>query len=162
MLKVADDGCLRGSLDLTREDPEATDCMLQYLYKDDYCAPDPHITTVTKDWRDFDTLCVISSPLLHVKVYKLAEKYHLNSMRILALKKFRTSSQELWQTGSFLEAAWAVYQDGDNLDKDLCDVVIGVFAARKERLLRKGRASDLLMEAPLLGLHLLKFPNPWS
>ena len=83
-------------------------------------------------------------------------------MRILALKKLRTSSQELWQTGSFLEAAWAVYRDVNNLDKDLCDVIIGVFVVRKERLLRKGRARDLLMEAPLLGLHLLKFPTPWS
>lgn len=40
-LEAAEDGLLQGSLDLRGEDPEATDCMLQYLYKDDYHAPEP-------------------------------------------------------------------------------------------------------------------------
>lgn len=48
-LEVADDGWLRGSVDLRREDPEAVDYMLQYLYKDDYRVPDLTKFIVTKD-----------------------------------------------------------------------------------------------------------------
>lgn len=33
-LEAAEDGWLQGSLDLRYEDPEATDCMLQYLYEE--------------------------------------------------------------------------------------------------------------------------------
>lgn len=160
-LEAAEDGWLQGSLDLRYEDPEATDCMLQYLYKDDYRAPEPQAMTVVKDEKGSNMRQPIEAPLLHVKVYRLGEKYGLRSLQLSALDKFRASSSDLWHTEGFLEATREVYIGAKGRDKDLCNVVISVFATRKEALLRKGGVSDLLLEAPALALHLLKFPHPW-
>lgn len=161
-LEVADDGWLRGSVDLRREDPEAVDCMLQYLYKDDYRAPDPTKFVAIKDERSCTVRCETQPPLLHVKVYCLAEKYNLTGLRVSALEKFKASSRELWHTKGFLEAAREAYTTDGTFDKDLCNVVIGIFATRLRPLLQKGGASALLLDMPALALHLLKFPSPWS
>lgn len=149
------------TLDMTSEDAQAVDCMLQYLYKDDYYTPE--IDLFAKQLAD-QAQCRHTLPcvnLLHVRVCKLAEKYGLPGLRDLALRKFETTAEELWDTEDFLHAANEVYQTSGASDRDLHNVVIRVFATRKGALMRKDRTTTLLMRIPLLAIHLLKFPNQW-
>lgn len=153
--------------------------MLQYLYKDDYRVPDLTKRVATEHERSRVVRCRTQPPLLHVKVYHLAEGYGLARLRLLALEKFKTSSGELWHTKGFLEAAREAYTVRQALDQDLCNVVIGIFVTHLEPLLRREKtgaleeggegallweegASTLLLDVPALALHLLKFPTPWS
>ena len=151
----------RTTLDLTSDDAHAVECMLQYLYKDNYFVEeiDVFATQLADQAQTRHTIPCVN--LLHVRVYRLAEKYGLPGLRDLALRKFGTAAEERWDTEDFLHAANEVYQTSGTLDRDLHNVVVRVFATRKGALIRKDRTTTLLMRIPLLAIHLLKFPNQW-
>lgn len=99
--------------------------------------------------------------VLHARVYALGEKYMVEGLKALAIENFSNSARNLWNTDGFFEAAREVYTSTIDSDRGLRDIVVKVFHDHQERLIHKDDAAYLLTEVPLLGIHILRYPNHW-
>ena len=62
--------------------------------------------------------------VIHVRLYAVAEKYEIKGLKSLALRKFRVTADNAWDTKEFLAAAAEAYTSTVEQDRGLRDVVI--------------------------------------
>ncbi|KAF5655031.1 polyketide synthase [Fusarium heterosporum] len=99
--------------DFLDDDPQAVDCLIQYFYRQDYrgscyspkvkdaesCDAGHEVSVSLSEQDDIDD----SYPILHVRVYALAELYGILTLKRLALEKFNKTIQENVRIGRQLE-----------------------------------------------------------
>ncbi|KAF4459178.1 speckle-type poz [Fusarium albosuccineum] len=153
-----------GVINLPEDDPLTVKLMLHYLYHQDYSHEPPAGTDVFKPYlapvipvhvdaaRDISPRMkkrmrsTIPPPTpppmpttvpnlpIHVKVYALAEKYAIEDLKAVALKKFRIEAKEHWQSQDFIDAIQEVYTSTVDSDRGLRDVLVGIICLHMELL----------------------------
>jgi hypothetical protein len=114
------------SMDLTEDDAQAVDCMIQFFYRSDYgfriMDEDPSSVS------DEASPMVQGSSMLHARVYALAEQYLVEGLKDLAVAKFKdSSSAQQLDPDDFLSAAEYVYGSTVETDRKMRDAVVKVF-----------------------------------
>ncbi|KAF5631134.1 amino acid transport gap1 [Fusarium tjaetaba] len=87
---------------------------------------------------------------LHAKVYTLGEKYGIQPLKALALRKFETEAPFRLHTDDFLEAIREAYTSTIETDRPLRDAVVAILRNNKH-LLKKDSVKAVLKD-PGLGL----------
>ncbi|KAI1484747.1 BTB/POZ protein [Biscogniauxia mediterranea] len=164
-----------GTVELPEDDPHIVDIMIYYLYHLDYDASSlMRGAANTEDGLTKDISAAVFAPqprspalVIHAKVYALAEKYFIDSLKALATQKFETVAlkQSVSVFGhaypdgypdGLVEAMQEVYTSTVDTDRSLRDIVIK--ALHKHRtLLDSVEARDALKEMPGLTYELLMY-----
>ena len=97
-----------------------------------------------------------SNLTIHAKVYALAEKYTIEGLKSLALKKFKTDLDLHWASADFLKAAKEVYTSTIPKDRPMRDVVVETFG-RHPYLLNSEAAQNTVRELDLCYDLMMKF-----
>jgi hypothetical protein len=91
-------------------------------------------------------------------VYALAEKYDIQGLKALALRKFKDTAVEHWATEDFLRAAREAYMSTIEADRGLRDQVVAILHEHAE-LLSKKETQDVLKELGMLAHDLLMYTH---
>ncbi|KAF2434943.1 hypothetical protein EJ08DRAFT_722179 [Tothia fuscella] len=120
-----------GVIDLSEDDRFAIKAMLEFLYRCDYHykLPKPEESRISD-----------SEMSLHVKVYAIADKYFISSLKNPALAKFKKCAESAFSSGvidvdDFTRVAQDAYQSTLATDQGLCDVVVRLTPKHLETLL---------------------------
>ncbi|RBR05325.1 uncharacterized protein FIESC28_11383 [Fusarium coffeatum] len=130
--------------DFLDDDPQAVDCLIQYLYRQDYqsscyspkvkdvgsCDAEHEVSVSLSEQDNIDD----SHPILHVRVYALAEFYGILALKDLALEKFNKIIQENVQTHQFLASVEEAYTYTMQEDRGLRDAITEFFYTHPELL----------------------------
>jgi hypothetical protein len=130
--------------DFLDDDPQSVDCLIQFLYRQDYqnthisheddqkeednIAKNPEETELSDDYIDN---CY---PVVHVRMYALAEKYDISALKYLALGKFNNAMQQNPPPDRFLDSAEEAYTSTAPEDRGMRDVIIKHFHTHPELL----------------------------
>lgn len=143
-----------GKISLPDDDPKAVDLMIWYFYHLDYEVHGAGGATGQLP-PGMSSIAVIDSELMvHAKVYALAEKYLIGSLKSLALEKFKRQAFKDWSKDSFLEAAQAVYELTMESDTELRGAVVMTLGEHTS-LLDKESTKNLLITTSRLAYDLL-------
>ena len=96
-----------------------------------------------------------SQPLLHAKIYEIAEKYEVKGLKDLAREKFKRSCEQFWDNDVFAVAAHHVFSTTPDSDKGLRDLV-SLTISKHMCLMDKPEIEALLTEFNGLAFGLLK------
>ncbi|KAF5685941.1 amino acid transport gap1 [Fusarium circinatum] len=92
---------------------------------------------------------------LHAKVYALGEKYGIQPLKTVALRKFNSEAQFHLHSNDFLQAIREAYNSTIDTDRPLRDAVVSILRSNKY-LLKKDSVKEVLKETGLgLGFDLL-------
>ncbi|KAF4443092.1 hypothetical protein FACUT_1646 [Fusarium acutatum] len=92
---------------------------------------------------------------LHAKVYAIGEKYGIQSLKTLALRKFESEAQFHLHSDDFLQAMREAYSSTIETDRPLRDAVVAILRSSKH-LLQKDSVKEILKDTGLgLGFDLL-------
>ena len=116
--------------------------MLCYLYTLDYCDTPYHNGG-------------LPSFLVHAKVWVIAEKYNIHSLKTLANKKFQAKVKHGWEDDGFDLASKEIYISTPEADHNLKDLVCNVTQESVEVLLRQPDFRALLLEVNEFTLEVL-------
>ncbi|CAG7558095.1 unnamed protein product [Fusarium equiseti] len=141
--------------DLSQDDPQAVDCLIQYFYRQGYMRlarryrPEGASTGKEESESSISSLeendIDDSHPILHVKVYALAELYDVRGLKQLALDKFRGIIHHNSRPDRFLDGVEEAYASTISEDRGLRDVIINFFQAHPE-LVKLERVQRILKE----------------
>ncbi|KAI1502473.1 hypothetical protein F5X99DRAFT_427129 [Biscogniauxia marginata] len=160
-----------GTVELPEDDPYIVNIMIYYLYHLDYDASSlMRGTENTEDELTKDVFGAVFAPqprspalVLHAKVYALAEKYFIDSLKALSTQKFETmalkESIAIYGPGypdGLVEVMQEVYTFTVDNDRGLRDIVIKALHKHR-RLLDSVEARDVLKEIPVLTYELLMY-----
>ena len=115
------------------DDPDAVEAMLRHMYGFDYA---DHIS---EDSR---------GPLLHVKVYKLADFHHVPLLIEEAEKNFQESLQTGWSTDAYPDFIHTFYSFSTNAITALRTPLLDICVELIEDLLRNERFAEILEVVP--------------
>ncbi|RFN42556.1 polyketide synthase [Fusarium flagelliforme] len=137
--------------DLSQDDPQAADCLIQYFYHQDYQKPPRRLTkedtepegegkgTLTQSTIDD------SYPILHVKVYALAEFYDIPALKTLALEKFNNVIKHNSQPDRFFDSVEEAYASMMLEDRELRHAIVNFFYKNPD-LVKYERVQGMLKE----------------
>ncbi|KAJ6787769.1 hypothetical protein PWT90_06455 [Aphanocladium album] len=136
----------KATLDLTGYDQWAVDCMVQYLYLQDYST-----TPDTEDGK-LDPL----SPwphrmVVHARVFALAEQCGIPSLKKTALQKFSDEVENGWRLPAFAHAAHEVYTSTTDDIIELRHVVVQTLYYHSHELKSRDDIKAVFLENPQLG-----------
>ncbi|KAM4063738.1 BTB/POZ domain-containing protein [Hirsutella rhossiliensis] len=166
-----------GIVNLEDDDPEAVKSMVYYLYHLDYPSvptldrseesdsldrtvqDSSSRDTVFPSWEDPGARPAVGQPrqkknqeqpklFHHCRVYALAEKYDIPSLKKLAYQKFKTESEKWWDHSDFVKAARKVYATTLPHDRGLRDIVVATIR-HNPRLLDREEVQSVLKESEL-------------
>lgn len=128
--------------DFIGDDPQSVDCLIQFMYRQNYQNNYGGLGDEQKDGRAIgnpDEIkvsdCVDDChPVFHVRVYALAEKYGIPALKKLALDKFQKSMQQGISPDQFMDSAEEAYTSTVQQDRGLRDAIIDHFHAHPELL----------------------------
>ncbi|KAH6666876.1 hypothetical protein B0J14DRAFT_490538, partial [Halenospora varia] len=130
-------------IDLSANDPEAVESMIEYLYPDDYHNPEIDTlaaTTVEQTLGEgasatAKSITSTSNPFLfNVKVYILADQYNVPGLKSLAKAKHEQISVTHWNSTLFCVAAGLLWPNTVESDRQLRDSFIRVAEANIEEM----------------------------
>lgn len=168
MLVLLSQEAKEGKISLEDDDAKAVDLMIYYLYHLDYHPSYPREQSENDVERKQETdqarlsegLQPIYPPrnelIIHTKVYVLAEKYLIDGLKALALRKFNEAAIEHWASNDLLEATQVAYQSTVDTDKGIRDAVVRTFYKHPE-LLDKEEVQDIFRTLPLLAYDLMMY-----
>ncbi|KAF2867321.1 hypothetical protein BDV95DRAFT_502708, partial [Massariosphaeria phaeospora] len=119
------------------------------------CPPPKHASTSSSDQL-----------LLHAKMYKVAEKYSVTGLKLLAEEKFARAAAEYWNTADFITAAHYAFtttvesDKGLREDAGLRDIVISTIA-KSMTLITRPEIQSLMNEYQGLALQVLLEEHGW-
>ncbi|ENH68019.1 hypothetical protein FOC1_g10002266 [Fusarium oxysporum f. sp. cubense race 1] len=85
---------------------------------------------------------------LHAKVYALGEKYGIQPLKALALRKFESEAQFHLHSDDFLQGIREAYTSTVETDRPLRDAVVAILRSNKD-LLKKDSVKEVLKETSL-------------
>lgn len=168
-----------GVIDFSDHEPDIVNCMIQYMYKDDYNierpdpTPEPEVaeeTTSTeqentpstdttestanniieKDSKDHDAASLALQT--HTSVYLLAEEKDIAGLKNLAAKKYEELLPVAWNSASFCTSLKRIYEGTPDSDRLLKDVAIQFAGSKAKELMDRGEFKVLLKENGEIGL----------
>lgn len=111
------------------------------------------------DYESYDEDDVVgeeeSHLLLHTRVYSLAEKYDIPSLKALAQRKFEMAMACYYDSSEFAEAIEEVYCSTIDSDRGLRDVVLQAFRSHPA-LATTQDVYGVIKETPTLAFELFK------
>ncbi|CAH0056208.1 unnamed protein product [Clonostachys solani] len=113
---------ITGEINLPADDPTAVKIMMNHFYNLNYS--DGSATTSETDPALPGDKTSKFSLLVHAKVYSLAEKYGIASLKKLAVDKFERQARKELDGEDFLEAAVEAYTGTVQADRELRDEVV--------------------------------------
>ncbi|KAK7921500.1 hypothetical protein PG985_009522, partial [Apiospora marii] len=154
-----------GKIILSDDDAQAVDLTVYYFYHLNYDPSHPREQPRNiVDNKDTGQTGASEDPprkyppgsdlVTHTKVYALAEKYLINGLKALALRKFNEAAAAHWACDEFLEAAQVAYESTVETDRGMRDAVVQTFYIHPE-LLDKEEVQGLFMMLPLLSYDLM-------
>ncbi|KAI1496418.1 BTB/POZ protein [Biscogniauxia marginata] len=153
-----------GTIELPEDDPQIVNIMIYYLYHLDYDASS--LMRKANDTEDELTRNIPAPQpcyptlVVHAKVYALAEKYFLDSLKALSTQKFEKIALNYNPRSrvpeGLVESMQEVYTSTVDTDRGLRDVVIKAFHKHKA-LLGSAEVREVLKEIPLLTYELLMY-----
>ncbi|KAI0147302.1 BTB/POZ protein [Xylariaceae sp. FL1272] len=171
-------------IDLPDDDPIAVEIVLYYLYHQEYHIPRqatsgqqsnqegigetpipaPDVSTdATLDEMAADSASLESGsrtmpvgPALHAAVYALARKCSIERLESTALRKFKETATQCWDSDDFLEMAKKTYISTAETDQGLKDALVTVLHEHP-LLLGKERTQVLLKEINMLAYDLVMY-----
>ncbi|KAI4666975.1 uncharacterized protein J4E79_001656 [Alternaria viburni] len=141
-------------VDLPEDDPAVVRRLIQYLYEAEYTPllPDVDSTGSTPFTNKTNRP---NQPLLHAKIYEIADKYEVKGLKDLAREKFKRSCEQFWDNDVFAVAAHHVFSTTPDSDKGLRDLV-SLTISKHMCLMDKPEIEALLTEFNGLAFGLLK------
>ncbi|CAG2003818.1 unnamed protein product [Fusarium graminearum] len=130
--------------DFLDDDPQSVDYLVQFLYHQDY--QDINISheddqeeedSVAEDSEDIeisDDYIDNCYPVVHVRMYALAEKYDISALKDLALGKFNKAIQQEPPPNRFLDNAEEAYTSTVPEDRGMRDTVVKHFHTHPDLL----------------------------
>ncbi|KAH7308609.1 hypothetical protein B0I35DRAFT_464184 [Stachybotrys elegans] len=126
-----------GVICLEEDDPQTVELMLYYLYHLDYPKQKetpPPVTPSAKSTQLIPACSKSTGLTLHAKIYAIAEKYDIQGLKTLALRKFKQGSFFCWvnldylqaNAEDFLQAVTEVYTSTIDSDRGMRDVVVKI------------------------------------
>ncbi|TID23405.1 Leptomycin B resistance protein pmd1 [Venturia nashicola] len=109
------------NIDLSEQDPDAVEALLEYLYKSDY-------TRLTKD--------NVNALVLHVHVYQLADMYDIAELKEVAAGLFKEAAEKDWELPAFPLAVQEIYINPEDGAKTLRKLVVNQANENLEALLK--------------------------
>ncbi|KAM3068339.1 hypothetical protein ACMFMG_009478 [Clarireedia jacksonii] len=120
-----------GRIHLQGDDVFAVEAMLQFMYTFDYNASGGAKSS--------------SSPMVfNAKVYSIADKYEVLSLKSHAKQKFETTVDTCWDMDDFPHAITEVYNSTPSVDQGLRKVVVDAACKHIDQLLSKQEFRDVL------------------
>ncbi|GKU15602.1 unnamed protein product [Fusarium langsethiae] len=143
------------SFDFGSDDPQAIDCLIQHFYQQNYQSNNAD-HDATKDLGSSDTENAVSAlpeqdiidatyPILHARVYALAELYDIPALKATALEKFKGTIQDYFHPGRFLDGVEEAYVSTIQEDRGLRDVIVKFFYTHPD-LLKQERVTNILQD----------------
>ncbi|VUC25003.1 unnamed protein product [Clonostachys rosea] len=123
---------ITAEINLRDDDPTAVKIMMNHFYNLNYS--DGSATTAETDTALPEDENSGFSLLVHAKVYSLAEKYGILSLKKLAVDKFERQVRGDCDTEDFLEAAVEAYTGTVKGDRELRDEVVRAITLRMDVL----------------------------
>ncbi|KAH7234026.1 uncharacterized protein BKA55DRAFT_695553 [Fusarium redolens] len=154
----------RYCFDISQDDPQAVDCLVQYFYRQDYQSSSSN--PAAEDTRSDEAEGAISSsvlkqssiddsyPIFHVRVYALAEFYNVPALKELALEKFNRVIQDNSELDRFLDGVEEAYESTIQEDRGLRDTIVNFFYKHSD-LLKEERVQDIIQDTNSLAYDLL-------
>ncbi|KAK5999008.1 hypothetical protein PT974_01394 [Cladobotryum mycophilum] len=127
-------------LDMQEDDPIAVRMMVNFLYSLDYTVPpEQHQTQEESVSENASKKKREKHPnlLQHARVYALAEKYDVRSLKFLAARKFRRECVQWFNHPQCAVAAREVYSTTPDHDRGLRDTVTVIIWCNRKLLNRK-------------------------
>ncbi|PQE33412.1 BTB POZ domain protein [Rutstroemia sp. NJR-2017a WRK4] len=120
-----------GHITLKEDDVSAVEAMLRFMYTFDYDASSSAKSS--------------SSPMVfNAKVYSIADKYEVLSLKSYAKQKFETTVETCWDMDDFPHAIAEVYNSTPSVDQGLRKVVVDAACKHLDQLLSKQGFRDML------------------
>ncbi|KAI0859964.1 BTB/POZ protein [Xylaria cubensis] len=93
---------------------------------------------------------------LHAAVYAVAEKYTIQGLKNLAMRKFKRTATEYWDSNDFLEAVRGAYTCTADTNQGLKDIVVTILHEHPV-LLDKEETQLILKESNMLAYDLVMY-----
>lgn len=144
------------TIDLSADDPDAVDAMLQYCYQLDYA--DKFLGLSSAGY----TIYTLSP---HIDIYLLAERYSIPGLKQLAVEKFETRASVLSRVEvnkeKFFQAIRVIYASTRPGEDDLRKVAVKLCADHAEQYILQGgktatRVFKLMDEIPAFRIDFIK------
>ncbi|KAF2184017.1 hypothetical protein K469DRAFT_580417, partial [Zopfia rhizophila CBS 207.26] len=144
------------NIDLSADDPDAVDAMLQYCYQLDYA--DKFLGLSSAGY----TIYTLTP---HIDIYLLAERYSIPGLKQLAIEKFETRAAVLSRVevnkDKFFQAIRIIYASTRLGDDDLRKVAVKLCADQSEQYILQGgktatRVFKLMDEIPAFRMDFIK------
>ncbi|TVY62432.1 hypothetical protein Focb16_v004064 [Fusarium oxysporum f. sp. cubense] len=159
----------RASFNFGDAEPEAVECLVQFLYLWDYevvtaisgDAPDQDILREDDDYSpvtDKATTLEARLLILHAKVFTLAHMYDIPRLRELCIKKFKGVAQQQWKSSYFLDAAREAYTATPTDILEMRKAIVEIFYENRA-LLDESRVQAFLLGIPQLILDIALYMN---
>ena len=97
--------------------------------------------------------------LVHAKVFALAVKYQMESMKQLAAQKFKAAVPGGWDKPSFIDTIIVVYTSTSEIEREVRDVVVETLCEHKH-VLEKEEVKAAICDTPGLAYDLSKEKLP--
>ncbi|KAF9760952.1 hypothetical protein IL306_004037 [Fusarium sp. DS 682] len=120
--------------DFLDDEPDSVDCLIQYLYRQDYQNTHPghennqrdedNNTENPEEIKLPDDHTDDSYPVFHVRMYALAEKYDISALKDLALSKFKIVIQQSPPLDQFLDSAEEAYTSTVPEDRGMRNTIV--------------------------------------
>jgi hypothetical protein len=138
--------------DVSADDEDAVELMVTYLYLHDYDAPRVKVSreevnegasTTPQSNTSAKPSALPLDPsgdcnaLMHSKIYGLASKYAIDTLKDLALQKFSEAVMYAWNNENFVRAVEFVYGNTPDEDRGLRDIVTRAILQHKAVLVTK-------------------------
>lgn len=120
-------------VDLKDDDPQAVEGLIHYCYNFDY--PD-HINGQAG----------VSPLVLDIRVFAIADKYFVEPLKQLAIKKFETRVKTEWDTAAFADAAGEVYQSTAQGPNPLKSIVVSTVKEHSTGLLDESKQDSQFLK----------------
>lgn len=154
------------SFDFGSGNPQAIDCLIQHFYRQNY-ETNNHDHDAAKDPGSSDIENAVSAlpehdivdatyPILHARVYALAELYDIPALKVTALEKFNGTIQDYFHLDRFLDGVEEAYASTIQEDRGLRDIIVQFFYTHPD-LLKQERVTNILQEIHPLTYDLFKY-----
>lgn len=94
----------------------------------------------------------------HILVYNLAEKYSIRGLKNLAIRKFKQTATQYWESDNLLEAARNAYTSAAETDRGLRDVIVAILHEHPA-LLDRENTQLVLREFGMLAYDLVMYTH---
>ncbi|KAI0096201.1 hypothetical protein GGR51DRAFT_568764 [Nemania sp. FL0031] len=138
-------------IDLPDYDPIAVEIVLYYLYHQEY-----HIPRQATSGEQSNQEGIGETPIPEPSINTVAGKCSIQRLQTVALRKFKETAMQCWDSDDFLKMVTKVYTSTAETDRRLKDVVIPILHEHPV-LLSKKTTQNMLRQINMLAYDLVMY-----